>query len=67
MIVGSLKYKGLEIDSLHPILKKAIKYIEETDFSALENGTYQIEEGKIIEGKINKISEIQSNLMFGKL
>ncbi|MBT3865624.1 DUF386 family protein [Candidatus Woesearchaeota archaeon] len=47
MIVGSLKYKGLEIDSLHPILKKAIKYIEETDFSALENGTYQIEEGKM--------------------
>lgn len=47
MIVGSLNYKGLEIDCLHPILKKAIKYIEETNFADLENGTYQIEGDKI--------------------
>lgn len=42
MIVGSIKHFATERHFTHPVLRKAIDYLTETDFGILEEGRYPI-------------------------
>lgn len=46
MILDSLN-NSKRIESLHPLFKKAFDYINSTDFSTVEDGKIQLEEGQI--------------------
>jgi len=42
MIVGSLEHWAKEREFAHPVLQKAIDYLQDTDFRILEEGKYPI-------------------------
>ncbi|MDQ8738475.1 YhcH/YjgK/YiaL family protein [Paenibacillus sp. LHD-38] len=43
MIVGSLRHWTTQRESAHPVLRKAIDYLAETDFEGLEEGKHPIQ------------------------
>ncbi|MWV43886.1 DUF386 family protein [Paenibacillus sp. HJL G12] len=42
MIIGSLKHWAAQRECVHPVLRKAVDFLQDTDFGLLEEGKYSI-------------------------